>query len=160
MVSQRKLIPRYSMKNDSLHGNFCLVEGSKLCRRVWKNKLEICISFIVIFSVADPFHFDMDPAPDSDPDPAPYPTCKSRKWLVFYFLFFYRNIFLQKIICFCYLWGKYLCPPLNKSLMFSRKMYDIFVILVDFFVEIFLDFGYFFATRIWIRIRLAEMKRT
>ena len=55
------------------------------------------------------------------------------------------------MICFV-IWGKYLCL-LTKNNIFE-KMYDILVILID-FVDIFRDFGWFFATR----IRLTKVKR-
>ena len=45
--------------------------------------------------------------------------------------------------------------PLNKSLK-SLKKYTIFLILVDFFVEIFHDFGLFFATLIRFRIQFVK----
>ena len=48
---------------------------------------------------------------------------------------------------FCCLWGKFSCP-LNIALIFLKKMYDIIMILVELNVEIFHDFGWYFATRI------------
>ena len=59
------------------------------------------------------------------------------------------------LLCFV-IYGINFYVSLNTSLIVLNKMYDILMILLI-YVEIFNDFGWFFAIR--IRIRVAKMKR-
>ena len=69
--------------------------------------------------------------------------------------FFILKIYSPKNDLFCYSLGKYLCP-VNIGLIFLKKIYDIFMILVDFCVN-FPQSWLIFANRIWIR--LTKIKR-
>ena len=67
--------------------------------------------------------------------------------------FFLWKIYFSKNDLFCYLWGKYLWP-LNTSLIFLKKIYDILMILVDFCGK-FPRFWHIFATQ--IRFHVTEL---
>ena len=90
----------------------------------------------VTTSVSDPFHFD----------PSIWillrirPKIEKNTNSLFTFFFYQKYISSKTLFC-------YLCP-LIKSLIFSRKKCLIFLWFWLIFVEIFHDFGRFFASRI------------
>ena len=82
---------------------------------------------------------------------------KSGKYqLLFYFFFsIKKNIFLRNMIYFV-IYGVNIYVSKHKFITVLRKKYMIFLWFSLIFVEIFHGFGWFFATRIWIRFIEAD----
>ena len=71
------------------------------------------MTHVMIFgSVADPFHFDMDPDPFHEiMDP-------NGKYQLFFTFFFYKKYISPKYDLFCYSWSKYVS---NHNLIVLKK---------------------------------------